>query len=262
MEESRRDFLKKTGKAILTGAGWSAISLLGIGAAGCGNSGYSSCSYYTDCNYCTNCTSSYTYGDDRIRTDVILTLGGSGFSSDNIYTIKVHSSLDTASYDTDEYGYWTGNQYRDTVYIDHKKNEDVVVEVSKSIFPDQNYSEKTTQAFNTDKDEVSINFTSFPVGVYFSVKFNQNNSPIGTVNVTVNDQANNVVTTGTTNTNGIIKLSIADDTNPQNPIKIGIPYTAVFSKTTFKNTTQSFTVQPDSTGIVNSSTFVVYMLAG
>jgi len=256
-KESRRDFLKKAGKTIVTGAGWTAVSVLGIGAAGCSENLW--CDYCKDCTYycksCTNCTSGT--GDETVTTGVRLVLSGWGFSSTAIYKINAATAISQVSQATNQFGTWNGATFSGNFTIQHKIYDDVRVEVSRDLFTNPAYSEMVFNSFNTSESSVDMVFNSFPAGVYFSIKSNQPpQSSIGTVNVVIRDQSGNNITSGITDANGIIKFDLQQSGSS---INLNVPYTAHFSKTGFADTQSAFTVTPDASGAVSGYVEVIYM---
>ena len=260
MKESRREFIKKAGKTILTGVGWTAVSLLGLESTGCGssNSGYG-CTYSTDCSYSCNTCTSYNYGDDVISTLTRISLNGSGFIYDasNYYTIILSSAYDKRSVTTNEFGNWNGNSFYGILSILHKKDEVVSITAKKRIFSSPEYYDQVLQSYNTYKDEIDITFNWFPVGAYFNVRYN--NTSVSNVIVSIT-QNGSPITSGTTDSSGIVKFycedpnSITPGTNY--PLKVNTSYTATFSKTGLGTTTKNFTINYNQ-GIISSVISVV-----
>ena len=257
-ENTRREFLKKTGKAIVSGMGWSAVSILGIQASGCSDSNFwcdycKSCTY--SCNDCTSCTSST--GDETITTGVRLILSGWGFSSQVLYNVNASTDINDTTMTTGQFGTWNGNVFSGNFSIQHRSYDDVRVEISRDIFTNPLYTEATFKTFNTSESSVDMTFNTFPTGVYFSVKSNQPpQSSIGTVGVTIKEQASGTtVATETTDANGIIKFELGQAGGALNT---GVPYIAEFTKAGFQTTTLNFTVNTDG-GTTAGYVEVVYL---
>jgi hypothetical protein len=276
MDLERRDFLKKAGKAVLTGAGWTAVSLFGLNSAGCEGyglctSGCTNCtSYCKNCTGCTGCTSSCTSctssctsgtGGTSIKTKIQILLSGWGFINNASYKVMAKSESQEILKDTDDtsFGQWSAtHNFNGNLTVEHKSSEQISVEVRRDLIADPKLTEKIVKTFTTASTAYNLSIDYFPVGVYFSVKSNVTNTPVGTVNVTVKDQAGNSVVSDVTDTNGLIKFYISDPINTY-PLKTSIEYTAYFSRSGFTESSQSFTIQTDSSGVAVSSAFVVYM---
>ncbi|HPZ07820.1 MAG TPA: hypothetical protein PL110_06890 [Candidatus Eremiobacteraeota bacterium] len=279
MKGSRREFLQKAGKTIITGAGWTAISLFGLSSAGCERYGLcggycTGCtSYCENCTGCTGCTRSCTSSctttctsgttGGNIQTKTQLLLNGWGFTDTAIYHIIASSGSQSVSRYTDDYtlGQWyNSHEFQGNITIEHKSNEEVTVEIKRDLISDPKVTERVSKTFTTSYISYNLTFDWFPVGVYFSVKSNITNTPVGTVNVTIKDQGGSLIISDITDTGGIAKYYVADPINTYYPLKSGTPYTAYFNREGFKEAIQSFTIQSDSYGISGSSAFVVYMI--
>ncbi len=273
MDLHRRDFLKKAGKAVLTGAGWTAVSLFGLNSTGCEGYGWcsGSCtnctSYCKNCTGCTGCTSSCTStcisgtGGTGIKTKIQILLSGWGFINNATYKVTAKSESQEILKDTDDtsFGQWSGaHDFQGILTVEHKSSEQISLEVKRDIIADPKLTEKITKKFTTSSTTYNISIDYFPVGVYFSVKSNVTNTPVGTVNVTIKDEAGNTVVSDITDTNGLIKFYVTDPLNTY-PLKTSTSYTAFFSRNGFSDTSQSFNIQTDSSGVAASSAFVVYM---
>lgn len=271
MKDTRREFITKSGKAIISGATWTAVSMFGLGATGC-DSNWACSDYCTNCtSYCTNCTSSsctnctssctYNISNSYIYTSFAITLSGSGFASNTVYQLSISTKYVQLTKTTDDktFGSWNGDTFTGNFnLVQHDKTESVSIEVKRDIFSSPQLTEKQSTAIATQMTSASISFNSFPVGLYFSVKSNITNTPIGSVDITVKDQSNNFVTSGTTDANGVIKFAVNDASNNY-AIKPGITYTAYCVKTGFKDASQSAIIQSSTSGNISSSAYVVYM---
>lgn len=271
MKDTRREFLTKSGKAIISGATWTVVSMFGLGAAGC-DSNWScsgSCtnctSYCTNCtsSSCTNCTSSCTYNINNtyIYTSFAITLSGSGFASNTIYQVSINTKYGQTSKSTDDktFGTWSGDSFTGNInLVQHDKTESILIEVKRDVFSSPQLTEKQSTSIATQMTSASISFNSFPVGLYFSVKSNLTNTSIGTVDITIKDQGGNLITSGTTDANGVIKFAVNDPSNNY-AIQPGVTYTAYCVKTGFKDASQTAIIQTSSSGSSSSSSYVVYM---
>jgi hypothetical protein len=274
MKDTRRDFLTKSGKAIISGATWTAVSMFGLGATGC-DSNWACSDYCTNCTSyctnctsgsgsCTNCTSSCTYNTNNntyVYTSFNITLSGSGFSSNAVYQVSITTKYVQLTKGTDDktFGSWNGDSFTGNFnLVQHDRTESILIEVKRDIFSSPQLTERQSTSLATQMTSATLSFNSFPIGLYFSVKSNITNTSIGTVDITIRDQSNNTVTSGTTDANGVIKFAVNDPSNNY-AIKPGVTYSALCVKTGFKEASQTAIIQTSTSGNLSSSAYVVYM---